>query len=146
VPHHERLNETTGGALRKNGVALILDCHSFPSAPLPYELDQDAKRPDICIGTDSFHTPSDLVEIVRCAVAGEGLTCHINKPFDGCLVPSRFLGQDKRVSSIMIEVNRSLFMDERSGERSTQYDQCRAAVGRIIQQIRQVEVSAQGRV
>ena len=144
VPHHDLLNEATGSALRQNGAVLILDCHSFPSAPLPYELDQDADRPDICIGTDSFHTPPDLIEIARGAVVGEGLTCRINKPFDGSLVPNRFLEQDKRVSSIMIEVNRSLYMDEGSGERSSQYDQCRSAVGRIIQQIRQVDGPSRG--
>jgi N-formylglutamate amidohydrolase len=146
VPHHDLLNEATGSALRQNGAVLVLDCHSFPSAPLPYELDQDGDRPDICIGTHPFHTPPDLIEIGRGAVAAEGLTCRLNKPFDGCLVPNRFLEQDERVSSIMIEVNRSLYMDESSGERSSQYDQCRGAVGRIIQRIRQVDAPPHGRI
>ena len=43
---------------------LIVDCHSFPQLPLPYELDRNPVRPDICIGTDQFHTPSALKDVL----------------------------------------------------------------------------------
>ena len=36
----------------------------------------------------------------------------------------------------MIEVNRSLYMDDGTGERSAMYGKCRASVGRIIGKIR----------
>jgi hypothetical protein len=32
------------------GRCLIIDCHSFPSVALPYELDQREERADFCIG------------------------------------------------------------------------------------------------
>ncbi|NBB90740.1 MAG: hypothetical protein GVY23_05990 [Spirochaetes bacterium] len=41
-----------------------------------------------------------------------------NQPFSGSLVPGRFYGVDRRVTSIMIEVRRDLYMDERTGERT----------------------------
>ena len=44
---------------------LIIDGHSFPALPLPYELNQRAFRPDFCIGTDDFHTPEELVATVE---------------------------------------------------------------------------------
>ena len=138
VPHHRQLNEAAGGELRSFGTAVVIDCHSFPSAPLPYEMDQDPDRPDICIGTHPFHTPPALTETVQRAVVGEGLSCRINKPFDGCMIPSRFYEEDKRVSGIMIEVNRSLYMDEATGERSGQYEWCRELVGRLVRRIREV--------
>jgi len=136
VPHHKQLNEAAGAELRRYGTAVILDCHSFPSSPLPYELDQDPDRPEICIGTDPFHTPPELTEVVQQAVAAEGLTSRTNRPFGGCLIPSRFHENDKRVSGIMIEVNRSLFMDEATGDKSDQYAACREMLGRIVQKIR----------
>lgn len=86
--HHERLTKAVARGLANSGAALVLDCHSFPSRPLPYELDQDPHRPDICIGTDAFHTPDRLVEVARRAVADEGLTCRVNRPFAGTMVPS----------------------------------------------------------
>jgi N-formylglutamate amidohydrolase len=136
MPHHKRLTEATENELNRCGSAFILDCHSFPSRPLPFEFDQDPDRPDICIGTDDFHTPPDLLEITRQAVTDEGLTCQVNRPFSGSMVPSRYYGRDPKVSSIMIEVNRSLYMDEGTGERSAEYGTCRASVGRIIGSIR----------
>jgi N-formylglutamate amidohydrolase len=122
--------------LSHRGSALILDCHSFPSAPLAYELDQDPDRPDICLGTDAFHTPSALIESARQAASKEGFTCQINRPFSGTVVPNRYLEKDKRIVSIRIEVNRSLYMDEDSAERSYRYDECKASLARIIETIR----------
>ena len=136
LPHHKRLNEAAEHEFQQHGAALVLDCHSFPSAPLPYELDQDPNRPDICFGTDEYHTPPDLFEIGRQAVTDEGLTCEINRPFSGSIVPSRYHCRDSRVFSIMVEVNRSLYMDEGTGVRSSQYERCRASLGRIIFKIR----------
>jgi N-formylglutamate amidohydrolase len=136
-PHHEQFSLATESELSLHGRALILDCHSFPAAPLPYELDQDPNRPDICIGTDEYHTPQALVSAAQQAVADEGLTCRINRPFAGTLVPATYWQCDKRVSSIMIEVNRNLYMDESTGERSAGYERCKDVVGRIVERVRE---------
>ena len=53
--HHQKLNDTVENHLKKYGKSFIVDCHSFPSVPLPYESNQSKDRPDICIGTDNFH-------------------------------------------------------------------------------------------
>ena len=47
-PHHEALTNAVQRALDKYNQCLIVDGHSFPAAPLPYELYQDAWRPDFC--------------------------------------------------------------------------------------------------
>ena len=100
-PHHERLTKAVTQELLRSGRALVLDCHSFPSSPLPYESDQTMPRPDICIGTDPFQTPDDLLEIAKQAVADEGLTCAINRPFADTVVPGAYHQRDKRVAGII---------------------------------------------
>jgi len=60
-PYHKAVALEVQNTLEQFGRCLIIDCHSFPSKPLPYELDQSSDRPDICIGTDPFHTPEELV-------------------------------------------------------------------------------------
>ena len=142
VPHHKRLNAAIESELSQHGSALILDCHSFPAVPLPYELDQDPNRPDICIGTDEFHTPEHLVEVAKQAVTDEGMTCQINRPFSGSIVPRRYYKQNRLVSSIMIEVKRPLYMDEATGERSATYSKCKASVGKIVGRINRAKVQA----
>jgi N-formylglutamate deformylase len=56
MPHHLALSRAVEDELNAQGLSLIVDCHSFPSTPLPYEMDQDPSRPDICIGVDHFHS------------------------------------------------------------------------------------------
>ena len=61
IPHHQKLTEAVEESLSANDHCLIIDGHSFPALPLPYELNQTAFRPVFCLGTDDFHTPEELV-------------------------------------------------------------------------------------
>ena len=45
--HHKKFEEKVGNILKQNKKCLIIDCHSFPSKALPYELYQEDERPDI---------------------------------------------------------------------------------------------------
>ena len=56
IPHHQKLTDAVEESLLANDHCLIIDGHSFPALPLPYELNQTAFRPDFCLGTDDFHT------------------------------------------------------------------------------------------
>ena len=111
-PHHKRLETLTGERLKTNKKCLIIDCHSFPSKPLPYEFDQSTNRPDICIGIDEFHTPQWLTDECVNQFKSYDFKTAINKPFSGSLVPGKYYRSNKNVLSIMIEVNRNLYLDE----------------------------------
>lgn len=113
--HHEELTNAVNKELKQNGKAVIIDCHSFPSNPLPCDVNQETPRPDFCIGTDSFHTPSELTEILGNNIKNKGYSLGINIPYEGTIVPMDYYRKDSRVISIMIEVNRNLYMDEQSG-------------------------------
>jgi len=121
-PHHRCLKQVVQLALEDNGRCLVVDCHSFPSKPLPYEDDQSSNRPDICIGTDAFHTPKTIADRILYYFEDLGYKTAINRPFSGALVPYSFYEKNKAVSSIMIEVNRGLYMDEESGQKSRRYE------------------------
>jgi N-formylglutamate amidohydrolase len=141
-PHHEQLEKAVGFCLQTWGWCLIIDCHSFPSRPLPYELDQNPKRPEICIGTDSFHTPYWLKDEAKQLFESGGFIVDINRPFSGSLVPFSHYGKTRSVISIMIELNRSLYMDESSGERclnfSTEVHRIRGVLKSIIDKTKQI--------
>jgi N-formylglutamate amidohydrolase len=117
APHHERLERLVDEKINMFGQCLVIDCHSFPSAPLPYEgTRDDAIRPDICIGTDPFHTPSQLASNFVGHFSNSVFTVALNDPFSGALVPMSRYRKDLRVQAIMVEVNRKLYMDETTGE------------------------------
>ena len=114
-PHHARFTELVERHLMEQGRCLILDIHSFPSKPLPYELDQDPDRPDICLGTDPFHSPSWLFESPKKNFKQGVFTVKENSPFSGTIVPLKFYSRQPKVMSLMIEINRKLLMDESQG-------------------------------
>ena len=132
LPHHQLLANAVKNELERYGRALIIDCHSFPSRPLPYELNQNPDRPDICIGTDEFHTPPSLHQAAEEEALKQGFKCALNRPFFGSLVPSEFYRSNKNVYSIMIELNRKLYMNEGTGEKSSNFRTCLRKLGYII--------------
>lgn len=114
-PHHRRLATAVQERLTAFGHCLVFDCHSFPRIPLPTE--RSGFRPDICIGTDPFHTPSGLRDAAVSAFENAGFSVLVNQPFAGAIVPTRWHSRDERVSALMIEVGRWLYIDELKGER-----------------------------
>lgn len=134
-PHHDALTAAVDAALAAHGHALLLDCHSFPSTPRPYELDPMTDRPDICLGTDPVHTPPWLIEAARSACEGAGWTVALDRPYAGTIVPSAHYRTEPRVLSLMIEVNRRLCMDESTGEPTEGFAACADGVRRVIEEL-----------
>ncbi len=116
--HHAALELAVGRALSETGGALILDCHSFSPVPLPYEPDRSPDRPDICIGTDAFHTPADLTETASDFFRSKGYSVKTDSPYAGTIVPMKHYGKDRRVRSVMIELNRGLYLKEGTCEKN----------------------------
>ena len=109
-PHHNRLENAVEDQLQQYGKSLIVDCHSFSDIPFQRDLNQQPNRPHINIGTDSFHTPKHLVDFTVDFFERHKLTVGINWPYSGTMVPLKYYQKDNRVNSIMIEVNRKLYL------------------------------------
>ena len=113
-PYAQAMTAAVNDRLAATGRAVIIDIHSYPTTRLPYELHGDGPRPPICLGTDSFHTPADLLARAEAAFAGFGGTA-LNTPFPGTYVPLEHYGKDPRVTALMIEIRRDLYMTEPGG-------------------------------
>jgi N-formylglutamate deformylase len=122
-PHHKRLLDAANASLRAQGWCLILDGHSFPSVPLPFELDQDRVRAEICIGTDVFHTPDWILTVFTAVFRQAGFTVSINRPYAGAIVPQEHYQRERRTLAIMVEVNRGLYMEPDSAVPRRSFDQ-----------------------
>jgi N-formylglutamate amidohydrolase len=127
-PHHLVLTQAVTRQLERFGRCLIIDGHSFSPVPLPHEPDQEPERPQICIGTNGYHTPEWLAKAAREAFEAQDFTTAVNRPFSGSLVPLAFYEKDPRVLSVMIELNRSLYMDQEMGTKNNQYEKVRSVV------------------
>ena len=136
-PYAAALTALVDQTLSARGRAVIVDLHSFPSSPLPYELDHGAHRPGICIGTDPFHAPTHLVEAVTEAFAGSGWDIATDTPFAGTYVPLSHLGRTPEVTSVMVEVRRDLYQVEPGGNPHDGYDLVVAHLARLFRSLTQ---------
>jgi len=127
-PHHEQLAKAVGEALSRYQKCLIIDAHSYPSRPLPYEIDQRPDRPEICLGTDEYHTPELLKDLALEMFGAEFKNIEINRPFKGTIGPAKYLRRDPRIQSIMIEINRSLYMKENTGAKASNYNKVKRMI------------------
>ena len=119
-PHHRKLAECVRRQIERHGSCLIVDAHSFPATPLPYEPDQSPERPDICIGTCREHTPKVLERRAVRFFENLGMSVSVNAPYSGTMVPMRHWG-DPRVQSIMVEINRALYRKPEAMEAADGY-------------------------
>ncbi|HEU5334237.1 MAG TPA: N-formylglutamate amidohydrolase [Actinocrinis sp.] len=137
-PYAQAMTDLIDGRLAAAGRAVIIDVHSYPSKPLPYELHADGPRPPICLGTDEFHTPPWLLDAARTAFRDCGAV-ELDTPFAGCYVPLKHYGRTGSVAALMIEIRRDGYMTEPGGAPTAGIDPLVSALTRLIDAV----VSAQ---
>ncbi len=68
---------------------------------------------------------------------GVGFRVSAQSPVRGSIVPMKHYGKDRRVTSIMVEVNRRLYMDERTGAKRESFDAIKADIANLLPVIRE---------
>lgn len=130
--HHSVFESQVEEMRREYRQCLIIDAHSFSSIPLPYELHSQDFRPDICIGTDDFHTPKEVTKYFYNTFSDLGYKVGINNPFCGTIVPLKFYRKNKNVYSVMLEINRSLYMNEVTGKKIKNFMRVKRNLEQVI--------------
>lgn len=110
APYSEAIAALVRDRLEACGRVTIIDVHSYPVAKLPYELHGDGPRPEVCIGTDAFHTSAALSAAAQQAMAQAAPTGEIglDSPFIGCYVPLDQYGTNAAVQAVMLEIRRDV--------------------------------------
>ena len=134
--HHNKFNTAVNNQLNTYGKVTIIDCHSYPSRPLKRDLDKNPKRPDFNIGTDSFHTTKELIDISVSFFEKAGYTLGIDWPYKGSIVPLEHYQKNKNVSTIMLEINRALYLNEPTNKKSETYSQIKQITSDYIRTIK----------
>jgi len=133
--YHAMLTQTVEEKLQTQGGCLIIDGHSFPTENLFYKNLVMPELPEICIGTDDFHTPAQLADFTYAYFRDQGLKVMFNKPYAGAIVPLAQYHKEKAVHSTMIEVNRSLYMDELTGRKKRDFVWVKAMLSEYLRKV-----------
>ncbi len=114
VPFHAALRGLIDQTCSAFGYAVLIDCHSMPSMAL---LPQGRGRPDIVLG-DRFGTScSGLVTgFLQEAFQTRGYDVRINRPYAGGYITEHYGKPGRGVHALQIEINRGLYLDEKTLE------------------------------
>ena len=115
-PYHRVLLTRLARTVELFGHVVLIDCHSMPSTSLNRE---DLVRADIVLG-DRYGTSCGglLTDLVDSALRHRGYVVVRNKPYAGGFITEHYGAPALGRHSLQIEVNRALYMDERTLEPS----------------------------
>ncbi|KPQ16875.1 MAG: N-formylglutamate deformylase [Rhodobacteraceae bacterium HLUCCO18] len=132
-PYHQELDRLMQGAHDRFGEAVILDFHSMPHEALDSVARPGARRPEVVLG-DRFGASArgDLVDALETAFLQAGLVVSRNAPFAGAYVTQRYGRPMRGWHAVQIEIDRSLYMNERLIRPNGNFDNVRRIVTSVI--------------
>lgn len=114
-PYHSALHGLLEATAAKFGHALLVDCHSMPSTAAPPGSAGRGRRADIVLGDRYGSTASAaLSEALERAFAAQGFQVVRNKPYAGGFITQTHGRPQAGVHAIQVEINRALYVDERT--------------------------------
>lgn len=118
VPYHHALEEQNDALLARFGFVWHIDWHSMKSRGNAMTPDgEGALRPDMVVGDlDGTSADPHLVELVIAHLRGLGYRISVNDPYKGATIVRKYGDPSRGCSTIQIEMNRALYLDEPSVE------------------------------
>jgi N-formylglutamate amidohydrolase len=114
-PYHAALKRMIDQTRQRFGYCVLLDCHSMPSSGNLAEAVAGRSKVDFVLG-DCYGSSCSpvLIETAERAIRSQGYVVNRNTPYAGGFT-TRHYGQPRMgVQALQIEINRALYMDERS--------------------------------
>jgi N-formylglutamate amidohydrolase len=133
-PYHERLRAMIAESRQRFGCAILFDCHSMPHDALASAPEVRGRRPDIILG-DRFGVSCDrwvmegAVELFRSG----GFEVIRNAPFAGGYITQSYGRPRESVHALQIEINRSLYMDEKRIVKRPDFAEVAASLRGVIE-------------
>jgi len=127
-PYHAALADLLEATRARFGIAFLLDCHSMPS--------QQGERggwPDFVLG-DRFGASCapEITRLVQTLLKNLGYRVLLNKPYAGGYITENYGKPGQGVHVLQIEVDRSLYMNEETFERSPGFGALQRDISRLI--------------
>ena len=128
-PYHEALRRLLTATHAAHGIAVLLDCHSMPSAMR----DGETGRPDVVVG-DRYGTSASrrVSEAAVAALRARGFAVARNKPYAGGFTTEHYGRPVRGLHAVQIEINRGLYMDELTYERGPGFAALRAELAAFL--------------
>lgn len=135
-PYHGMLQRLLDESVAAFGEAILIDCHSMPHEALDQIGPPGVRRPDVVLG-DRFGAAASsiVVEQVEAILTAAGLRVARNMPFAGAYITQAYGRPARRQHAIQIEIDRSLYMNERRIEPNGNFEAFRKLMGEVVEHI-----------
>lgn len=140
APYHEALEALITEAHYNFGQVWHMNCHSMPEStahPRRPSLLRGGTPPasDFVLGTlDGMSSAADFTHMIRDCLKGMGYTVTINDPFRGAELIARHACPSRGIHSLQIEINKVLYMDESSQEKTNHYSELKHDIEKLIEE------------
>ena len=143
-PYHDALHEELRRARAQFGRAILIDCHSMPHEAMDSVARTGARRPEVVLG-DRFGAAAHewLVDLVEDAFYKAGLVVTRNTPFAGAYITQHYGRPSSGCHAIQIEIDRSLYMDERKICRNGRFKPFKRLIDEVVAEIARIGRPAQ---
>jgi N-formylglutamate amidohydrolase len=133
-PYHAALESALDQVHGRFGAVWHLNCHSMRSHGTARDEDGARQaRPDMVLGNrDGATCHPAFLDLVHGVLAGFGYHVTINHPYKGQELVRRYADPAHHRHSLQIEINRALYMDEASGERSAHFAPLQAQLAQLV--------------
>ena len=132
-PYHAQLQKLLTDTANQFGVAVLVDCHSMPSTAGHRD---ERPRPEFVLG-DRYGTScaAELTDLCAQILARRGYSVTRNKPYAGGFITEHYGQPARGLHAMQIEVNRSLYMDERTLETHDGFLQLSADLAHLVREL-----------
>ncbi|WP_342069135.1 N-formylglutamate amidohydrolase [Yoonia algicola] len=146
-PYHDQLQTLLDESNNAYGEAILIDCHSMPHEALENVGPPGSARPDVVLG-DRFGSAAagSIVERVEAAFANAGLRVARNMPFAGAFITQHYGRPSRRQHAIQVEIDRAIYMNERTLEPSSDFAAFQALLSGVIAEIADIGRIAEQKV
>lgn len=134
-PYHEQLSRLIAETRRLFGCAVVIDCHSMPSQSVYAPLGE-TRPPEIILG-DRYGSSCDglITETVGNILGDLGYKVVRNNPYAGGYITDYYGRPQEGQHTLQIEINRSLYMDERKIVPTAGFDRLKRDISNLISQL-----------
>ena len=142
-PYHRGLRRLLLDAQKVYGHAVLVDCHSMPSNASGRD---ERPRADVVLG-DRYGTscaPS-VTDTIEESLRDLGYAVARNKPYAGGFITEHYGDPAAGFHAVQIEINRALYMDERSYARSSRFERVRLDLARMVGRLASVTAAGSRR-
>lgn len=135
-PYHAELERLMEAARAEFGKAVLLDFHSMPHEALDSVARPGTPRPQVVLG-DRFGASAgtEIVDVLEEGFLNAGLTVSRNAPFAGAYITQRYGRPTTGYHAVQVEIDRALYMDERSIRRSDGFDEIQRIVSQVLARV-----------